>query len=327
MLRGIAILMVILVHLADRMLPDGCLKHVCSFGQMGCQVFFALSGYCLCCSMRNNTISTGRFYVKRLSSLAPAYWLAIVIGLLLSLLCPGIFRVYGKPAAVLQNLFLLNGLTLNWNVMNNVVFGGWFVGTLVLMYALFPMLYRAFFMDNPGWKRCRIVIFPLITIVLCWILMVVSGIGGDSFCENDSVKYFSIVNQLPSFVIGFSIYDAVQSGLKGCLPLSILLFAVSLFFFFVPTRMSFVICPTTMALSIAFLFVQMNRKDIKYPGFLCKAGDKSYSVYLSHIWAVSLGAFLMENGMPSVIGLPLILGGIVLIAFMFDRLTAMVKIH
>lgn len=326
-LRGVAIVMVLFVHIADKMFPDGLAGRVCSFGQMGCQVFFVLSGYCLCCSMQNNRIGLARFYKKRLFSLAPGYWIAIVVSVILSILCPAFFSVMTRPAAVIQNLLLLNGLTLDWNVMNNVVFGGWFVGTLVLMYVVFPLLHWAYFGGGAFWERYRILAFPLLVIFCCWALLVISGIGSETFCENDSVKYFSIINQLPSFVIGFSLYDAVRKKRSGGLILSLLFFAVTVLLFYIPTGMSFIICPTSMAFAVAFLFVGIYQKGIRFPVFLCKAGDMSYSIYLSHIWVVCLGAFLIQKGLSIAAVLPLLVLAILLVAYIIDRLLRVVKLH
>ena len=45
--KGVAILMVIVVHLSQTLPLTRCFKEVASFGAMGVQLFFILSAYCL----------------------------------------------------------------------------------------------------------------------------------------------------------------------------------------------------------------------------------------------------------------------------------------
>lgn len=322
-LRGIAIIMVVLVHLSDTLFPDGPAKTVFSFGQMGCQIFFLLSCYCLCFSWEKGLPAAFPFYRKRFLALAPGYWLAILISLIFFAIARSCFFMETKLLAIAQNVLLLHGLTLDWSVMNSVVHGGWFIGTLMVFYLLFPLMYRIYFNENCWWKKYRIVLFPVILTLVSSSLMVISGLGSGTFCENNSVKYFSFINQLPSFFLGFSLYDAVRNDRRPGLLVPVLFLFVAVFLFFAKTKVSFILCPTVMSCAVALFFLWTTKKEVRLgnlPGkVLCVLGDSSYSIFLSHFWAVSLGALLIMKGCPVPVSCFVALILIALFAFLFDR--------
>ena len=76
-------------------------------------------------------------------SIAPPYYIAVVFWSLLGYLqyrlqYAGGFGYNGSFREILCNLFLLNGLFSEGN--NNIVPGGWYVGALVILYALYPLV-------------------------------------------------------------------------------------------------------------------------------------------------------------------------------------------
>lgn len=84
-LRGIAIMMVILIHVEQMI--DGKNRYIVmasEFGQMGCQMFFILSGFGLCyawkkISTTNFRIKYCRFLKSRWMKLAPPYYLTLLM--------------------------------------------------------------------------------------------------------------------------------------------------------------------------------------------------------------------------------------------------------
>lgn len=82
-LRGIAILMVVLVHTTLNVrVTNQSLNAIGLYGQMGVQLFFIASALTLCLSLER-TIYTenwlGFFYLKRFFRIAPLYYLGIIV--------------------------------------------------------------------------------------------------------------------------------------------------------------------------------------------------------------------------------------------------------
>lgn len=85
-------------------------------------------------------IRGGRFYWNRFISIAPGYYIAIIISILVSFLE---IKIGVEPIAELSgggttNFLLLHGFFPNY--CNSIVRGGWYIGTTVVLYLLFPIL-------------------------------------------------------------------------------------------------------------------------------------------------------------------------------------------
>ena len=110
-IRGIAILLVLLVHVAQRFpVEGGVIQGVFQFAQMGVQLFFFASAYTLCNSWFNRVGGERRvllFYVRRLFRIWPAYCAAILFYVLFDIAVDG--EVDVSLASVLANLFLVHG--------------------------------------------------------------------------------------------------------------------------------------------------------------------------------------------------------------------------
>ena len=89
-IRGVAILMVILVHTAQRISGLGVLAStITMYGQMGVQLFFIASAYTLCLSSQrraNETLPYIKFGIRRFFRIAPAYYSGILTYFVISVL-------------------------------------------------------------------------------------------------------------------------------------------------------------------------------------------------------------------------------------------------
>ena len=159
--RGIAILMVILVHTSQQINDIDLISSiVAGYGQMGVQLFFIVSAYTLCLSSYRRdkeSLPLIKFGIRRYFRIAPAYYLALLIYLLISIIISkfheGEFNLPDKYTFenVLTNIFFLHGFYPPAN--NNIVPGGWSIGTEMAFYALFPLL---FFIDSSLIYQCDI---------------------------------------------------------------------------------------------------------------------------------------------------------------------------
>lgn len=125
--KGISIIMIFVCHLVQVFDVPDFLSAISSFGRMGCQMFFVMSGYTITMSYEKSSSNLGTFYTKRWLSLAPGYWLAILITVLIALttiMLSGTNQLDTslKIGDVIINLFMLNGLVDT--EANNLVFRG-----------------------------------------------------------------------------------------------------------------------------------------------------------------------------------------------------------
>ncbi len=141
-LKGIGILMIIMVHNRHFIMKDmSGLRQLINYGQMGCQLFFMVSGMALCYSwfhlvsryaapqearltVRQRLKCSGQFILRRYLRLAPGFLIILCVNLLLNVLfmdvldhSPG-FIVNRKPAAILTNVLFLHGFFPDY--INNV---------------------------------------------------------------------------------------------------------------------------------------------------------------------------------------------------------------
>ena len=138
--KGIAICMVILVHSQQKI--SGIHFQILDFGQMGCQIFFVLSGYTTAMSLKKKKDG---FFLRRYISIAPGYYFMLLITHGINFLLQRWdltigFAQNSSLVSLVINVFLLQGLFPFCN--NNVMAGGWYIGTLMLLYLVAPYLHR-----------------------------------------------------------------------------------------------------------------------------------------------------------------------------------------
>lgn len=213
LLRGLAILLVIAVHSSQAIigLSNG-ITYVTSFGQMGCQLFILITGFSLCISwQKQKNGNLWQFYKRRFISIAPGYYITLFFFLILNTLCeiydlPIFFHSKRDFFSITANILFIHGLFPSCN--NNVVPGGWYIGTTAIFYVIFPLCGMIF-----QWlsMKCRKVIyfFPL------FILIILAGIQS-LLLETSSVwkanahingfSYYHILTQMPVLLMGMTLF-------------------------------------------------------------------------------------------------------------------------
>ncbi len=307
-LRGIAILMVIVIHTS---LPVSGLSewaiYITRYGQMGVQLFFMASAYTLCYSFVNRSAKQNQFSsfsLRRFFRIAPLYYLAMLVYWLLEPIVH-ILSLIDLPTSeynfqsVISNILFIHGFVISAN--NNIVPGGWSIGTEMAFYALFPLLFRLFSWAYKEWG-----IISLYALVgLSIFLNAIAQLTIDHFFAieivNNGFLYFNLVNQLPVFLLGMTIFFHHQHHIP--LPLSILV-QIALFtattivgsiaiwqnqnwmFTFIP------VCS-----GISFLLLLNIFKELNYSNQLLeKIGRLSYSMYIFHFifsWYLVVGIMML----------------------------------
>lgn len=303
--KGIAILMVILVHSHQIFDLSAPYNTVQKFGQMGCQMFFVLSSFGLCHSFSKKVPNWFEHMKKRISKLAVGYWGAIILHAIYRLALAlftkpgGYLSALNIPGIVINALFL-NGIVPFSAINNTIVRGGWYVGTTVILYALFPLLYAVYFSDKyPWWKKYRTILFPVITFLLTVLAVVIAEqIHPIFICKNNSFVYFSFVNQLTPFSLGLVLFDICRGGytVKKAGWYSLLTGIVAVVLFYANIPYSFVLCPTFVACSFMLLYRVVLGDQRAYDRInscsngvikvVRKFGKISYPIYLTHSFIV-----------------------------------------
>jgi len=136
-LRAIAALLVIVLHVSEvfARLPEVRangnsifqLARAIDMGRLGVVIFFAISGFVICSSLKGpRLIATREFAIKRFLRLYPAYWLALPLGLW------SIWYLWGRPITaelIWANLTMMpsafgqeNIMGLFWTLETELVF-------------------------------------------------------------------------------------------------------------------------------------------------------------------------------------------------------------
>lgn len=229
---------------------------------------------------------------SRLSKIAILYWFAIILA--------SVYRaVYAfvmhksilhelNPLGIVINALFLHGFAPDNTINNAIVRGGWFVGAIVIIYSLFPVLYRIYFHKKKFWEKSRIYLFPLVVFVVSsliyWVLK--------NYPLANSFNKFLL--QLAPFSLGFPLYELQTTSInrikhplcKGVIwavlggvlyfvktPITpFYVFFIGLAFFYI---ISYVLGKENLHLPIA------NSESLLVKLFIA-IGNCSYPIYLTH---------------------------------------------
>lgn len=288
-LRGIAILLVILVHVYQSQIHiKGMLALVLNFGIVGVQLFFLLSAYTLCMSMsaRHENSSVRNFYIRRFFRIAPLYYLGIFIYFLVSnipavnLLGPLSHHENYTAMNVIYNVLFIHGMVSEAN--NTIVPGGWSIGTEMIFYLIFP----AIFVMYERIKNIRLLIsipFFCLFIAHVFIALVHYFKGNEAF--TNLFYYYNILNQLPVFAVGITYYFLERAGM---VTFSKAKTVIGFFFFFLLSFIVMFKLKTNISMgiflaSISFCFLFKLFSDLKLSlPLLTRIGQLSFSIYIFH---------------------------------------------
>lgn len=300
-LKGLAIWMVVTVHFFQSITVNSYIEMLANCMQLGCQIFFTLSCFTLCLSYSKKKLSYWQYFKKRVLKLFLAYYLMIFV--------TAIFRVIlavksGQNVVdainftgIILNALFLNGLTPNPTIHNTIVRGGWFIGTLFILYLLFPLLYKIYSIKNKKWQKCKLFVFPLTIISISTIIIggIYATIGFGSY---PFFVYTNFINQICAFIFGFVIFHLYQTvkikKVKFPLIKAIVCALLAIVLFIKIPLSHYVIVMVLVALAttytFCFLFNNAFTKDNLdselIMRFLSKSGKISLGIYYTHSFLV-----------------------------------------
>lgn len=339
-LRGIAIILVVIVHTSQKIENlHPLVARLAEFGQMGVQLFFVASAFTLCLSFERSQADPRRlrnFFIKRYFRIAPLYYLAIPMYFVFS----GIgFYLRGDLSDFLSRY---NFLSVGANVLflhglfpvgsNNIVPGGWSIGTEMAFYAIFPWLFLYSRKVICSGKAGGTILF-LACLAVCFSVQAALKMAFSFSMQNNSFLYFSLAAQLPVFVVGIITYFYIEKD-KAPFTLthiqSVLCFllcsALCVAMYFVDIDRLYAILPTVVGIAFGLLLSLFKRKT-STSALLAKIGQLSFSIYIFHFMLArgvspSLNKHLFYFLNPSAqlaVSVCFVLAGTVLISVMSER--------
>jgi len=250
--------------------------NIAAAGATGVQLFFIASAFTLLHSWRSRSSEPAprrSFLIRRYFRIAPLYILAVIT---YAILMPFYYKAAIPWTGVAVNALLLNGLVPAWN--NNIVPGGWSIGTEVLVYAFLalasPWLIQA--------RHARIAVAITVLITLGWYLL------GMIYKKPDvdyGFRYWALPSQAMAFGVGFGLYTAwyehkltpVRGALVAGIGTGLILLAALTYNRHMTAYWWFL--PGFVGLVWGFLHIDVTHPLLKA---LSSVGRASYAIYIGH---------------------------------------------
>ncbi|MCF6275144.1 MAG: acyltransferase [Robiginitomaculum sp.] len=280
-LRGIAALLVVFSHLLvieSKYSPDQFLGSWMSFGQVGVDLFFVISGFIMvhvAMKMRRGTGSALEFLFARLTRVYPLYWLVSAALLLVWLARPDmVFSSFKTDPNIIKSFLLYPDsrdplLAVGWTLVHEIGF--------YLVFALALLL-------KPKW---------LLPFLLLWALV----LGGGQYLglgTNPLLKLlFSPLSYefLGGALAGWAFHKYKAKFALTILIAGLVLWAVSLYLL-ISAEHSMIASAAGRAIhfSIPAIFTVYGLAGIEtnLPKYTQTLGDWSYALYLTHILTLTL---------------------------------------
>ena len=292
-LKGIAILMIVLCHSHQTFTLPGELNDILSFLQTGVQLFTILSSYGLCFSYNKASVNWFGFMKQRFSKIAILYWFAIALGAMYRFVYAIVMR-YNilqevNPMGIFVNALFLHGFSPDEVINNHIVRSGWYIGAIVILYAVFPFMFHLYFGKEKKWQTSRMYVFPLTIFAVTTILRLALK-RYELFYPIE--KFLSL---LASFSLGFPLFELQTSDrismVKFPFCKGIVFVVLSWVLFFSKSAIS---CTYVFSIGVAFFFLfvsilkkhtllrAINDNNIGIVKFFSTMGKYSYHIYLTH---------------------------------------------
>ncbi len=285
-LRGIAILMVMAVHISQSNSLDisDLAKSVLKYGSKGVQLFFMVSAFTLFLSLNSRYEKEKRpflnYAIRRFFRIAPMYYIALVF-------YTTVFVMYSptKEGIILNALFL-HGWSIKW--LNNIVPGGWSIGVEMMFYVVLPFVFLK--IKNLDHAIKFLILSMVFKAILNYFLSIYLIVPNKE--EFDLFITFYLPNQMPIFAMGIVLYFILEKKEYNFDQINqstlILLVGTILFTLLFESRylIDNFVCFGCMFL---ILFVYMSRaKGLLLNWPLLQIGKFSFSLYLSHFAVIHL---------------------------------------
>lgn len=294
-LKGFAMCAVIMIHTGGGALP-GFFGAVGRIGQNGVQLFFLISGYLTFVSLehaaqRKKPLTLFHWYCRKLITLGPIYYLSLVVGFFIT---KGSFywlgsELYITKANLFTHMAFLHGLVPHY--CNSIQAVEWYLGALFLFYLIAPLLFlliRSLFSSAVAF----LIAAYACPIIISKVSRMLPAASEDLYIYQNYIYNFWLIAQLPVILLGVVLYFYLKtphySKLKGCKPLSVALFALSMLLLglLAVDRFSIPHLNPATVFGLCFLLLALSQAYESLPPIVNPVfsiiGKYSYPIYLFH---------------------------------------------
>lgn len=236
-LRGIAVIGVVVVHVANSLVIEGSwLNTLLSSGSRGVQLFYLVSSLTIFMSLvsrrERGSVSWTTFFARRFFRIAPMFYLTALYFILID---GGSARYFAPDGIEWWTVPLTFTFLHGWHpeTINSLVPGGWSIAVEFTFYMMIPFFFAK--LSSPK----RAILFTLATYLLMLILNFVMSAFIESMYAEDrlylSGHFFSfwLFSQLPVFCMGILSYYLLAKFPEGDKRLSLAFFIGFLVVFYI----------------------------------------------------------------------------------------------
>jgi len=242
-------------------------------------MFYLLSGLTLFYFYSEKLVldipSLKKFFFKRIRRLAPLFYLATIITIVL-------FRMKPELITIITNF---TGLFAVYEWDKVIVYGGWAIGNELVFYGAFPILLYIY------QKSMFFFIMIMLILLVVFIYFSFFALNNQQLFTAQWKTYINPLNQLFIFGCGFTIGAIFKNTkIKSIVSVGILALAFLIFMFYpaIGDRIMLVTGWARVAFTIAcmLMIISLFRLTIKLPetfhNMFTKVAQASYGIYLLH---------------------------------------------
>jgi peptidoglycan/LPS O-acetylase OafA/YrhL len=290
-LRGIAILMVIVVHSAVFSGQSGMFMDLAFIGKRGVQLFYLISAFTLCMSLDYKKANENRpllnFFIRRFFRIAPLFYTAIIANLFYQGLAPRPEAPVGLSwSEVVSGFFFLNGFIPS--AINSIAIGGWSVAVEVCFYSILPFLHVRF--DSV--KKIAVLLA-----CACPVAFTVSYALAFLFPrQSEYFKFLWFPVEFPIFVMGMLLYRVRKYFIESDFVWGFVFIMLGLWLFFSTLPVyNARLYGSSLGLAIFVLGVSLWQSPVLVNLVTIFIGRISYSLYLTHFFAIMLASRILSS--------------------------------
>lgn len=301
--RGIAVLLVIMIHTGQNFSTSESVYNITQTGSMGVQLFFILSSFTLFNSYNQRYEIDGKyrikyFFIRRFFRIAPLYYFFAIFYTVIQIVLKGIHSV--EYMDVLISILFLNGLVVP--VINYIPPGGWSVGTEVLFYCIIPFLFKKI----TSTKHAIILLLAAIlfsNLINYLAEFIISSLKIPNPYNLRGYHLYSwLPNQFPVFCFGILLFFILNSlSFSNNLKKIFLTFSILLYILLSQIHLSFkylyFLLQTSYLYSVIFCFFIIGIKYYKFNNRVGSVfrmiGKYSFCMYLLHFFILRLYLILI----------------------------------
>ena len=249
-------------------------------GNVGCEIFFLLSGICLYFSFQKDN-DYYSFIKKRLIKLYLTVWVIDGLFWIYKYLIIGHFDIFGFIPRIMLLQFFQNG--------DQTI---WFISTILVFYLFYPYIYRFLFKKDDDKSP----------IIRALILMLIAYISIISFAETSPETYGLIeigLTRLPTFILGCMLGKYVYENKKISKNWLILMIVLAILWISVLgllelhnyyLRFFYLIGGISLTFIVSYIFMLLSEAKIglKINNFFAFFGKISIELYVSHIIVIQI---------------------------------------